>query len=94
LTPQAGAARDTCQWFYRAGCGLLSSVLRSKFAIQENIQIICAFSKLREMLSSYEELRTKIETMEAKYDDHFRVVFNAIKSLIETEDQSKPKIGF
>ena len=46
------------------------------------------------MLSSYEELRTKIETMEAKYDDHFRVVFNAIKSLIETEDQSKRKIGF
>lgn len=42
-----------------------------------------AFTKLREMLASHKELRQKIEEMEKKYDYQFKVVFKAIKELLE-----------
>jgi len=46
------------------------------------------------MLSTHEELKQKIESMERKYDRQFRVVFDAIKQLIDTESKPKKKIGF
>jgi len=61
---------------------MLSSVLRSKRAVQVNILIMRAFVKMREMLQNHEELRRKIEAMEKKYDGQFRVVFEAIKQLM------------
>lgn len=80
--------------FSEQGVAMLSSVLRSKRAIQVNIQIMRAFAKLREMLSSHVELKKKIEAMEKRYDDNFKIVFEAIKQLIETEVTPKKKIGF
>jgi len=47
----------------------LSSVLRSKRAVQVNIQIMRAFTQLRKMLSTHEDLKRKIESMEKKYDE-------------------------
>jgi hypothetical protein len=41
------------------------------------------------MLSTHEELKSKIESMEKKYDEHFRIVFEAIKQLIETDEKPK-----
>ena len=74
---------------------MLSSVLRSDTAIQANIQIMRAFTRLRQMLNTHEDLRKKIENMEMKYDQQFKVVFDAIKQLIEPEDNTeKKKIGF
>ncbi|RLB78012.1 MAG: ORF6N domain-containing protein [Deltaproteobacteria bacterium] len=90
-TSSWGGTRYMPMVFTEQGVAMLSSVLKSKLAIQVNIQIIRAFTKLREMLSSYDELKTKIEAMEAKYDDQFQVVFNAIKSLIETEERKTIK---
>ena len=52
------------------------------------------FSKLREMLSTHEDLKEKIEAMEKKYDQQFQVIFEAIKQLLETETTPKKKIGF
>jgi hypothetical protein len=46
------------------------------------------------MLSTHEELRRKIESMERKYDRQFRVVFEAIKQLMDTNDKPNRKIGF
>ncbi len=46
-------------------------------AIQVNILIMRAFTRLRQMLSTHEELKRKIEAMERKYDRQFRVVFDA-----------------
>ncbi|EFK11247.1 conserved hypothetical protein [delta proteobacterium NaphS2] len=69
--------------FTEQGVAMLSSVLRSDTAIQVNIQIMRAFTQLRQMLMSNEELRKKIEHMEMKYDRQFKVVFDAIKQLIE-----------
>ena len=80
--------------FTEQGVAMLSSVLRSKRAIQVNIQIMRAFNRLRQMLAGYDELRNKIEEMEEKYDQSFQVVFETIKRLLEVEAQPKKRIGF
>ena len=73
---------------------MLSSVLRSERAIQVNIQIMRAFTQLRKMLSTHEDLKRKIESMERKYDQQFQIVFEAIKQLLSEEDKPKKKIGY
>ena len=59
-----------------------------------SIFIMMAFTELRRMLSTNEELKRKIEAIERKYDRQFKVVFDAIKQLIDTETKPKKKIGF
>jgi len=81
--------------FTEQGVSMLSSVLNSETAIQVNIQIMRAFTKLRQLLSTHEEMKKKIEAMEKKYDESFKIVFEAIKQLIETDDKPKKKrIGY
>jgi phage regulator Rha-like protein len=80
--------------FTEQGVAMLSSVLNSKRAIQVNIQIMRTFTRLREMLAGHKDLQKKIEAMEAKYDEQFRVVFEAIKQLLKEEKNPKRKIGF
>jgi hypothetical protein len=73
---------------------MLSSVLKSERAIQVNIQIVRTFIKLREMLSGYKDVKEKIEAMEKKYDQRFKVVFDTLKQLLVEEEKPKRKIGF
>lgn len=80
--------------FTEQGVAMLSSVLRSKRAVQANIQIMRAFTRMRTMVDGYKELKAKIEAMEEKYDEQFQAVFTAIKHLIEIEENPKRKIGF
>ena len=80
--------------FTEQGVAMLSSVLNSKQAIQVNIQIMRAFTKLRQMLADNDDLRRKIEEMEAKYDNQFRLVFEAIKQLLVEDEKSCKKIGY
>ena len=80
--------------FTEQGVAMLSSVLNSERAVQVNIQIMRAFTKLREMLSTHADLKRKIEAMEKKYDQQFQIVFEAIKQLLETESKPRKKIGF
>jgi hypothetical protein len=80
--------------FTEYGILMLSSVLNSERAIQVNIQIMRTFSRLRNMLSTHEELKKKIELMEKKYDSQFRIVFDAFKELITEEFKPIRKIGF
>ena len=68
---------------------MLSSVLKSKRAIQVNIQIMRTFTQLRKMLSTHEDLKKKIESMEKKYDEQFQIIFEAIKQLLSEEDKPK-----
>lgn len=80
--------------FTEQGVAMLSSVLRSKSAVGVNIQIMRAFVKLRKLISSHEELLTKVEAMEKKYDRQFQVVFEAIKQLMKPVVKPIRKIGF
>ena len=80
--------------FTEQGLAMLSSVLNSKRAIQVNVQIMRAFPKLREMLSTHEDLKKKFEVMGKKYDRQFQIVFEAIKQFLETEAKPRKQIGF
>ena len=80
--------------FTEQGVAMLSSVLKSERAIQVNIQIMRAFNKLRKLLETHKDLKRKIESMEKKYDENFKIVFEAIKQLLETEEKPKKQIGF
>jgi len=80
--------------FTEQGVAMLSSVLNSRRAIQVNIQIMRSFTRLRQMLSTHEELKKKIESMEKKYDENFKIVFEALKQLLDTDDKPKRRIGF
>ncbi|MDI6735126.1 MAG: ORF6N domain-containing protein [bacterium] len=80
--------------FTEQGVAMLSSVLNSERAILVNIQIMRAFTKLRKILASHEDLRRKLEDMEMKYDTQFKVVFDAIKSLMTPPTKEQKKIGF
>ena len=80
--------------FTENGVAMLSSVLKSDRAIQVNILIMRTFTKIREMLATHKELKQKIEEMEKKYDYQFRVVFDAIKQLMEPPQKPRKRIGF
>ena len=52
------------------------------------------FVKLREILGSNELLRRKIESMERKYDEQFKVVFEVLSKMLAEPDKSKTSIGY
>jgi hypothetical protein len=89
-----GMRRSTPYAFTEQGVAMLSSVLRSKRAVQVNIEIIRTFVKLREMLISHKDLARKLADLENKYDKQFRIVFEAITQLIEEDEKPKKKIGY
>jgi len=80
--------------FTEQGVAMLSGVLKSDRAVEVNIAIMRTFVKLRQMLESSEELSRRLAELESKYDEQFRMVFDAIRELmIPPEPKSKP-IGF
>ena len=82
--------------FTEQGVAMLSSVLRSKRAIQVNIEIMRAFVRLRQILASNKELARKLDELERKYDAQFKTVFDAIRQLMAPPEPETPKkrIGF
>jgi hypothetical protein len=80
--------------FTEQGIAMLSSVLKSSRAIQINIQIIRIFTKLREMIDSYKELREKVEEMEKSNETNFQEIFKIIRLIINKKSEPKDKIGF
>jgi phage regulator Rha-like protein len=84
--------------FTENGIAMLSSVLRSERAIQMNIAIMRAFTRLREIISTHKELANKIEELEKKYSKHeneITAVFRLLKKLMEpTPETQHKRIGF
>ena len=80
--------------FTEQGVAMLSSVLRSKRAIQVNIEIMRAFVRLRRILASHADLARKLDLLEKKYDTQFKVVFDAIRELMKPPEAKKRPIGF
>ena len=78
-----GGRRKLPYAFTEHGILMLSSVLNSERAVEVNIQIMRTFTKLRQLMIEHADLRKKIEEMEGKYDYQFKVVFKAIKELLE-----------
>ena len=80
--------------FTEQGVAMLSSVLRSSRAVEVNIAIMRTFVQLRRLMDTNRNLARKIEALEKKYDEHFAVVFDAIKQLIAPTEPPKKQIGF
>ena len=94
VTSRRGGRRYPPRAFTEQGVAMLSTVLKSKRAIQVNIQIMRTFVRLRQMLSSHEELARKLATLERKYDKRFKVVFDALRDLMTPEEIERKPIGF
>ena len=80
--------------FSEQGVAMLSSVLRSRRAVQVNIEIMRAFVKLRELLATNKDLAHKLTELEKKYYAQFKVVFDAIRQIIYSPEKPKREIGF
>ncbi len=91
---QWGGRRTPPYAFSEQGVAMLSSVLHSPRAIQVNVEIMRTFVRLRRMLASHADLAQRLEELEQKYDAQFRVVFDAIRQLMQPETKERPKIGF
>ncbi|HET6271969.1 MAG TPA: ORF6N domain-containing protein [Bacteroidota bacterium] len=94
-TSNRGGRRYPSYAFTEQGVAMLSSVLNSKRAVHVNIEIMRAFVRLREILSTHKDLARKLEELEKKYDEQFAVVFRAIRELMApAERPPKRRIGF
>jgi hypothetical protein len=78
---------------------MLSGVLRSKraVAVKVNIEIMRAFVRLRQLLSTHRELAQKLAELEHRigtHDEQIQMVFEAIRQLMTPAEPNKRKIGF
>ena len=73
---------------------MLSSILRSRRAVQVNIEIMRTFVKLRRWMVTHADLARKLATLEGKYDMQFRAVFDAIRRLMAPPEKERKEIGF
>ena len=84
--------------FTEQGVAMLSSVLRSKRAVQVNIAIMRAFVRLREILATHKDLAAKLAELEKKvgeHDEKIQFVFEAIRQLMAPPPAPKKRrIGF
>jgi len=80
--------------FTEQGVAMLSSVLRSKRAVEVNIAIMRTFVQLRRILADNALLRRKIEAMERKYDEKFQQVFAVLKQMVKVEKKPRRPFGF
>ena len=82
--------------FTEQGVAMLSSVLRSKVAIEVNISIMRAFVLMRQMAIGYEELSRRIEELEVSTDAQFNELYEALTQLLSQSKQQKERrpVGF
>jgi hypothetical protein len=81
--------------FTEQGIAMLSGVLKSPRAIAVNIEIMRAFVRLRSLIESHAELAEKLNHLERRYDQQFKVVFDAIREIMNpAPPPKKRRIGF
>ena len=83
--------------FTEQGVAMLSTVLKSKKAILVNIEIMRAFVKIRQIISSHKELADRLKELELKVDVHdqnIAQIFEVIKQLLKPPEKQHRKIGF
>lgn len=76
--------------FTQEGVAMLSSVLRSKQAIEVNITIIRTFVRLREMLATHKDIARKID----EHDKHIAALYDYVKQLLASPASKKNPIGY
>lgn len=77
--------------FTEQGVAMLSGVLRSKRAVEINIGIMRTFVRIRQLLSSHEELARRV----TQHDNEIGTLFKHVRALLAPpEPQKKARIGF
>lgn len=98
LEPGRGEHRKYLPYaFTEQGVAMLSSVLNSERAIEVNIEIMRAFARLRQLISTHKELSQKLIDLERKigaHDEQIQVIFEAIRQLMTAPEPKKRRIGF
>jgi hypothetical protein len=87
--------------FTEHGVSMLSSVLNSERAVEVNIAIIRAFIRMRQMIAGNKDLAQRLDELEKRYNNQFKVVFNSIRELINAQPKApkeaplkRRRIGF
>ena len=83
--------------FTEHGVAMLSSVLNSERAVKMSIQIIKAFVKLREFITTHKELAEQLKSLEqkvGKHDEAIQAIFEAIRELMQPPNPPRKRIGF
>lgn len=83
--------------FTEHGAVMLASVLNSDRAIEVNIQIVRIFTRIHEMLLTNKDILLKVEQLEKKvsgHNDDIKLIFNALKKLLNPQQQPRQRIGF
>ncbi len=95
VTSSWGGRRSRPFAFTEQGVAMLSGVLRSDRAVAVNIEIMRTFVRLRRLLLTHGALAKKLASIERRYDEQFKVVFDAIRQIMEPDAPSKHRrIGF
>jgi hypothetical protein len=95
VTSRWGGRRYLPYAFTEQGVAMLSTVLKSRRAIQVSIAIMRTFVRLRRILATHKELAKRLVELETKYDAQFKVVFEVIQQLMEPPSEpDRPLIGF
>jgi hypothetical protein len=97
VTSSWGGRRHLPMVFTEQGVAMLSGILRSPAAVQINIQIMRVFVKMRKLISTYQELLEKIETIEANaavQNQQIIRIYEIIKELIEPSYKNRNPLGY
>ncbi len=89
-----GRRRATPYAFTEQGVAMLSTVLRSRRAVLVNIEIMRTFVRLRQLMAGNADLARKLAELEGRYDRQFKVVFDAIRELMQPPTKPRRPIGF
>lgn len=89
-----GGRRKLPNVFTEHGAVMLANVLRSRVAVEASIQVVRAFVQIREFALTHAELGRRLDELERTYDAQFKVVFEAIRDLMEPPDPPHKRIGF
>ena len=78
---------------------MLSSVLKSKKAVEVNISIMRAFVFIRQYALTHKDLTEKLKELETKYNRQFADVYEALKFLMDDKQnrddwKNRKQIGF
>jgi hypothetical protein len=85
--------------FTEQGVAMLSSILKSKKAIQMNISIMRAFVMIRQWALTYQELSDKLLDLEKLHNQKFNDIDQVLKYLLQkeqtkTQQAQREQVGY
>ena len=97
VTSSWGGRRYMPYAFTEQGVAMLSSILSSNLAVQINISIMRTFVKIREMMTTNEFIRQRLEELEKRswvHDDKIENLFKLMDLLLDQPLDMVKNVGF